>query len=77
LYNFAVAVDRAPFVYKVASMLALGVRGLFLASRAALLAAAVLKALFKSGGYLPITNSWSMPILVLTSTSASSTAILK
>lgn len=34
--DFAAAVHRAPFIYKVASMLALGLGGLFLASRAAL-----------------------------------------
>jgi hypothetical protein len=34
--DFAAAVCRAPFIYKVASMLALGVGGLFLAGRAAL-----------------------------------------
>lgn len=34
--DFAAAVHRAPFAYKVAAMLALGLGGLFLASRAAL-----------------------------------------
>jgi hypothetical protein len=34
--DFATAVHHAPFAYKVASMLALGLGGLFLASRAAL-----------------------------------------
>jgi hypothetical protein len=34
--DFAVALHRAPFAYKVAPMLALGLGGLFLASRAAL-----------------------------------------